>query len=226
MIRWMSAQSRLVGFTYYPAWEIAFGAFLIVCAIGVPALFLRYNGFHAKHYPEWLFCTGFFLFFGWIGKNLVWQSFTAFLDGNDLVVTHNLREPPLHVRRSIAGWTDTVIWPAPDADKPDQSLLVLVSGSDALELHRTVSESEITALHGAFATLRQTALPPAAASPAAGHDRARGEPPFPASAAPFDPAGDRLPDATGNGLLSSSTDATPGVPPGGSINNDTGSTTP
>jgi hypothetical protein len=206
----MSTSARVVGFTYYPLWEIAFGAFLIVCAIGVPGLFLRYNGLQAKHLLEWLFCVGFFLFFGWIGKNLVNQSFTATLEGGDLIITHNLREPPLHLRRAIASWSDTVVRSAPETGKPDQSLLILMTDTEAIELHRSVSDTEIANLREAFATLRQAALSMAAPSTSPTEPDRRPE----------------VPDQTGSAAATTAIDATTGVPPGASTTDTTGSTTP
>ncbi len=162
MIRWMSVQSRLAGFTYYPVWEIAFGLFLIMSAVAIPLLFFRFNGFQLKQAWEWLFCLGFLLFFGLLGKSLVMQVFLAHLDGEDLVVEHNLRDPSVTIRRPVAGWTDTVTRQAASERGEVLHLLVLVFGTEAIEIYRSVSPSEIAALQAAFTALRHHLRPPAA----------------------------------------------------------------
>ncbi|NLI75719.1 MAG: hypothetical protein GX442_04665 [Candidatus Riflebacteria bacterium] len=183
MIRWMSVQSRLAGFTYYPVWEIAFGLFLIMSAVAIPLLFFRFNGFQLKQTWEWLFCLGFLLFFGLLGKSLVMQFLLAHLEGADLVVEHNLRDPSLAIRRPVIGWTDTVTRQATTERGEVFHLLVLVFGTDAIEIYRSVSPTEIAALQAAFTALRHDVRPPAAdaASPMPGSGPAGGPGPEPQS---------------------------------------------
>lgn len=164
MIRWMSVQSRLAGFTYYPVWEIAFGLFLIMSAVAIPLLFFRFNGFQLKQAWEWLFCLGFFLFFGLLGKSLVMQVFIGHIEGSDLIVEHTLRDPSMALRRPVRDWTDTVTRQATTEKGEIFHLLVLVFGTEAIEIYRSVSPKEIASLQAAFTALRHDALPAVAGS--------------------------------------------------------------
>jgi hypothetical protein len=167
VIRWTSSQARLAGFTFYPVLEIAFGLFLVMSALAVPLLFLRFNGLQGKQWPELLFCLGFLLFFGWMGKTLIFQAFLVRVEGGNLVVEHNLRDPAVSCTRPLGEWEETTIREATDGKGDRYYLLVLVAKGQAIELYRSINSAEIVALHEALVTLQQNAIP-APAPPATG----------------------------------------------------------
>jgi len=159
LIRWVSSQSRLVGFNYHPVWEIVFGLFLVMSAVAIPVLFFRFNGFQLKQYPEWLFCLGFFAFFSWMGRALIFQAFLARIEGDRVVIEHNLRDPPVSISRALGEWTNTLVSESSGEKGENLHLLVLVSGTEALELYRSVNPGEIAALRDAMVDLRRSAIP-------------------------------------------------------------------
>lgn len=165
MIRWVSSQSRLTGFTFYPAWEICFGLFLVMSAVALPVLFFKYNGFQAKQYPEWLFCLGFVVFFGWMGKALIFQVFLARIEADRVVIEHNLREPAVRIDRPLADWRDTLARETRGDKGESFHLLVLAVGTEAVELYRSINQAEVEDLQKALQTLHRSAIPEVPPSP-------------------------------------------------------------
>jgi hypothetical protein len=150
MIRWIGASPRLEGFFYYPVWEIAVGVFLMVSAIGLPALFLTFNGVQTKQYGEWIFCLVFFLFFGWMGKTLTFQSLTARFAGDRITIHHNLRDPELSWEAPLQQWTELKTAEAVDEQGRQMKTLLVLTADSAHEIYRSINPVEVDAIRQAL----------------------------------------------------------------------------
>ena len=156
MVRWLGNAPRLEGFTYYPLLEVSFGAFLLVVCWIPLILHLKFNGVSPKNYPEWIFAIGFLVFFLWMGKTLMFQSFRARLHQGVLRVSQNLREPEEHFERPLAEVVEWRIGSARDErmDKNFKTLSV-VTKDEVREIYRSVNSAEIQTIVESLKALTQ-----------------------------------------------------------------------
>jgi len=155
LLRWSATQARLDGFIYLPLIEASFGIFLILTAIAVPLLFLKYNGVQIGQYPEWLFCLGFLLFFLWMGKTLAYQYFDVKITDNKLRIVHNLRGPDMNFERPVKEWIETRLADAKDQEGKTYKTIVIYTTDGGTEVYRTVNNSEAETILNAFEELRK-----------------------------------------------------------------------
>jgi hypothetical protein len=159
MVRWLGAAPRLEGFTYYPLLEVGFGCFLAaVCWIPL-FLHIRFNGLSTKNYPEWIFGIGFLVFFLWMAKALIFQSFQARVRQGVVFVTQNLREPEVSFERKLEEIAEWRIGAARDErlDRDFKTLSVVVTGEGPKELYRSVNSGEIHTICEALQALTKGA---------------------------------------------------------------------
>lgn len=155
MIRWHSTGPHLDGFTYVPLWEAVFGAFLMLVAVALPLLFLRYNGIQAKQYPEWLFLIAFLLFFFWMGHTLAFQWFEARLTEGKIRIYHNLRGPDLSLLRPLAEWNDLKLGQAKGQDGREFTTLLFVASDGPVEIYRSIDAAEVQTIRESLEALRR-----------------------------------------------------------------------
>ena len=160
MIRWVSAPEGVSGFTFLPVWEIGVGIFLLIAAFVIPTLFLVYNGINTGQWMELLFCVVFFLFFGFLGYKLVFQSLSASAEGEMLHVQSNLRDPEVHFSCKTVEWKTARIGAAEDQDGKTYATLQIVTNKGFNEVYRSVNNEEIKEICGAFMTLHNQQHPP------------------------------------------------------------------
>lgn len=155
MIRWQSSGTQLDGFIYFPLMEAVFGVFLMITAVAMPVLFLKYNGIQMKQYPEWLFVLGFLLFFFWMGHTLAFQWFEARIATGKIKIKHNLRGPDLALERTLSEWTDLRMGNARDDSGREFTTLLFVAGDGVVEIYRSIDAAEVKTIKESLGTLRQ-----------------------------------------------------------------------
>ncbi len=136
--------------------EVGFGIFLMVAALSVPILFLRFNGVNSQQYPEWIFCLGFLLFFLWMGSTLAFQSFEAKIKDNLLQINHNLRGPDLSYTRQLGELSEIKTGDASDETGKTYKTLLIQATDGATEVYRSVSPDEVLELKSALEVLRKS----------------------------------------------------------------------
>lgn len=101
MVIWHKLDNKLVGFTYYPLLQILVGVFFIICALIVPGFYFYINGYKNSNFTESIISILFLLFFGWLGKNLVYQWFDFFITSSEIIVNNTIAEPHIFLRINI-----------------------------------------------------------------------------------------------------------------------------
>lgn len=156
MIKWLTTNSNLPGFTYYPLLEIIFGIFLMIAAITVPVLFLVYNGIKAEQWAELLFCGGFLVLFIYMGKSLTFQSLQARKTTEGFEFYQNMRDPAVNISLKNKEWLGIK---TEEENFDDETILHLnlktVNGN--MELYKGINRKEIAKIVEALTALRKKA---------------------------------------------------------------------
>lgn len=152
MIKMISVEAKITGFSYYPLLEIGTGIFLLFSSLLVPVLFLVYNGIKLEQWGELLFCLLFFLLFFYMGKSLTFQSMQVRREGENVILYQNLREPPT---RLIVPATDWQGISTRDEEMGEEIFVILYVRikNEEKEFYRSVNRKEIKKICDALIAL-------------------------------------------------------------------------
>lgn len=152
MIKMISVETKITGFSYYPLLEIGTGIFLLFSSLLVPVLFLVYNGIKLEQWGELLFCLLFFLLFFYMGKSLTFQSMQVRREGENVILYQNLREPPT---RLIVPATDWQGISTRDEEMGEEIFVILYVRikNEEKEFYRSVNRKEIKKICDALIAL-------------------------------------------------------------------------
>ncbi|MEW6711331.1 MAG: hypothetical protein AB1403_16020 [Candidatus Riflebacteria bacterium] len=142
MIKFLTVESKITGFSFFPLLEIGTGIFLMVCSLVVPILFVVYNGIKAEQWGELLFCLGFLVLFMFMGKSLVFQSMQVRKENGAVNFYQNLREPPTVFSVAEADWKGISTRDEAVGEETYVVLYVKIKNEET-ELYRSVNRKEI-----------------------------------------------------------------------------------
>lgn len=155
MIKMITIESKVGGFTYYPLLEMGTGVFLIICSLVVPILFVYYNGIKPEQWGELLFCLGFLILFLFMGKSLTFQSMHVELKGENVHFYQNLREPPTEFVIPRNEWQGISTRDEEVGDETNVILFIKINNSEK-EFYRSVNRKEINKMCDALIALGKT----------------------------------------------------------------------
>ena len=155
MIRFISVESKVTGFTFYPLLEIGTGIFLLICSLVVPILFLFYNGIKAEQWGELLFCLLFFLLFSFMGKSLTFQYMRVEMKADSFHFYQNLREPPTDFELAQQDWQGISTRDEMVGHETNVVLYVKMKNEEK-EFYRSVNRKEINKICDALIKLVKT----------------------------------------------------------------------
>lgn len=156
MIRWLSAEGKFAGFSYYPLLEMGVGVFLLIMSVVVPTLFLIYNGIKSEQWAELLFCAGFLVLFMFMGKSLTFQLMQVVQTENGYTFFQNMREPQVNLQLKNTEWTGIRTL---DVKTGDETMLhlKLKTASGEIEFYKSINRKEINKMVTALEQLRNKA---------------------------------------------------------------------
>lgn len=155
MIKFITVESKVTGFSYYPLLEIGTGIFLLICSLLVPILFLIYNGIKLEQWGEILFCVIFFFLFFFMGKSLTFQALTVKKDHENVHFYQNLREPATEFSLPQAEWQG-ISTRDQQVGEETQIILYVKIKNDEKEFYRSVNRKEIKKICDALISLGKT----------------------------------------------------------------------
>lgn len=157
MLRLHSAQSKLIGFSYFPLLEIAVGTFLLIVAITVPLLFAKYNGFKSSQTGEWIACIIFMLFFLMLGKSLTFQKMKVGITrGTNVRFYQNMRDPQVTFDIKQSEWKGVNITEENGFNNEKLHVINIVSSTETFEFYKSINKKEISQITSALEQLRKS----------------------------------------------------------------------